>query len=133
MGAPEAVRALKYIVHRTGAIIVLSSEWRRNALLREEVATSIRSVGMSPMNGSTIVLEPREDVRVGTAANPDKEATLRLGWIERRSREISAWLKDHPEVERWIALDDIDLARADDIRLPDTCWMAPGLVKTNPA
>merc|ERR1711924_129260 len=32
--APETLKALKYIVHRTGARIVLSSEWRRSTTLR---------------------------------------------------------------------------------------------------
>merc|ERR1712087_943126 len=37
---PEAVRALKFIVHHTGAGVILSSEWRRSPTLREEVAAT---------------------------------------------------------------------------------------------
>jgi len=131
---PEAVRALKFIVHRTGAGIVLSSEWRRNPTLREEVTTTIRAMGLPPMRGSTAVLQAREDILVGTPANPDREATLRLRWAERRAREISLWLREHPEVEQWVALDDLDLACADEgrLRLPETLRMAPGLVLCDP-
>jgi len=131
--APEAVRALKSIVHRTGATIILSSEWRRNAALREEVGTALRAVGMPSIRGCTPVLVAREEVLVGTLAHPEKEATLVLRWAERRAREITMWLREHPDVDRWVALDDIDLAQADDFRLPDTCWMGPGLVRTNPS
>mmetsp|Transcript_55581 Transcript_55581/g.157697 ORF Transcript_55581/g.157697 Transcript_55581/m.157697 type:complete len:381 (+) Transcript_55581:1-1143(+) len=128
--APEAVRALKFIVHRTGAGIVLSSEWRRNNTLREEVATALRAVGLPPMRGSTAVFEAREEVIVGKPTAPDREATTLLRWEERRAREITEWLLEHPGVERWVALDDIDLSRADEVRLPDTRRMTRNLVRT---
>lgn len=127
---PDAVRALKYIVHRTGAGVVLSSEWRRNSTLREEVATALRAVGLPTMWGATVVLEAREEVIVGSAAAPERDATLQLRWAERRSREITSWLREHKEVRRWVALDDIDLGRADEVRLPDTAWMSRNLVRT---
>lgn len=130
--APEAVRALRFIVHRTGATIVLSSEWRRSPTLREEVATALRAVGLPAVRGSTAVLEPREEVIVGPAAAPEREPTLLLRWAERRAREISLWLREHAAVERWVALDDLDLGRADEVRLPDTLWMAPSVVLTSP-
>lgn len=130
--APEAVKALRFIVHRTGASVVLSSEWRRHAALHEEVATALRAVGLPPLRGATVVLEPREELVVGPPAAADREATLRLRWAERRAREISSWLREHPEVGAWVALDDIDLGKADEVRLPDTLWMSSALVLTSP-
>jgi len=128
--SPEAVRALKLIIHHTGACVVLSSEWRRSPTLREEVDSTLRAGGLPPLAGTTIVLEPREDIIVGTPADPDKIATTRLRWAERRAREISSYLRERPEIDRWVSLDDLDLSMADhqQIRLGDTLWMAPGLV-----
>merc|ERR1719310_377177 len=34
---PSAMKALRHIIERTGAIIVLSSEWRRNEALRDSI------------------------------------------------------------------------------------------------
>merc|ERR1712194_326858 len=49
----------------------------------------------------------------------------------RRAREITLWLREHREVRRWVALDDLDLGKADEVKLPDTLWMAKGLVLTD--
>eukprot|EP00439_Symbiodinium_sp_Y106_P079298 s333_g17.t7 len=128
---PDALRALKYIVHKTGAGVVISSEWRRSPSLLEEAQTALRALGMRT-RGWTPVLRPREELVVGTRIDPDKEATLRLRWAERRAREITTWLEDHPEVKRWLALDDLDLALADDVRLPDTLRMTGGFFLIDP-
>lgn len=132
---PEAMRALRFLIHRTGAGIVISSEWRRDATLREEVATALRALGL-PVRGMTQVFTPRDDIVLGTLVAPDKEGTLILRWAERRAREITAWLLENPEVEQWVALDDLDLSRADDttrqVRLADTLRMAPNLVLCDP-
>lgn len=126
--ASEAVRALKFLVHRTGAGIVLSSEWRRDASLREEADSALRASGMRGLRDATAVLGAREDLVVGEQAAPDKEATALLRWAERRAREIGVWLQEHPKVKRWVALDDLDLRKADEVRLSDTPRMGPGLV-----
>lgn len=127
---PEAMTALKLIVHQTGACVVLSSEWRRSPTLREELTAAFRAGGLPTLAGTTIVLEPREDIIVGIPSDPDKIATTRLRWAERRAREISSYLRERPEIERWVSLDDLDLSMADQqqIRLGDTLWMGPGLV-----
>ncbi|CAK9095851.1 unnamed protein product, partial [Durusdinium trenchii] len=56
---PEALRALKYLVHITGAGIIISSEWRRSSSLLEEAQTALRALGMR-VRGVTPVLRPRE-------------------------------------------------------------------------
>eukprot|EP00747_Dinoflagellata_sp_TGD_P049233 gnl/TRDRNA2_/TRDRNA2_146080_c0_seq7.p2 gnl/TRDRNA2_/TRDRNA2_146080_c0~~gnl/TRDRNA2_/TRDRNA2_146080_c0_seq7.p2 ORF type:complete len:292 (+),score=53.60 gnl/TRDRNA2_/TRDRNA2_146080_c0_seq7:586-1461(+) len=130
---PEALTALKYIVHKTGARLVLSSEWRRSKELREEVEMALRAVGTSQLHDFTDVFEAREEVVVGTPSAPDGHGTMILRWAERRAREISSWLREHPEVKRWVALDDLDLRFADDVKvkLPETYRMAAGLVLTD--
>lgn len=129
--APDAMKALRLIVHRTGASVVLSSEWRRNHMLKEEVATAFRAVGLPPLRGVTPVVEAREEVLVGSPAIPDMPATMTLRWADRRAREITLWLREHLEVKRWVTLDDLDLGKADEVKLPDTLWMAKGLVLTD--
>jgi len=132
--APEAMRALRYIVHRTGAGIVLSSEWRRSSTLHEEAQTALRALGMPTFRGTTPLLRDREDVLVGNKLAPDKQATGRLRWAERRAREISEWLCENTEVKNWVALDDLDLSLADDasVRNSETFRTANRLVLTDP-
>lgn len=125
---PEALRALQSIVHRTGAQIVLSSEWRRQPALKEEVQVMLRNFGISKIYGETPVLQAREDV---FAQGTEGMGTLMLRWAERRAREISQWLSEHPEVIAWIALDDLDLGKADDFRKRFTFKMTPNLILTD--
>merc|ERR1712087_703162 len=96
----------------------------------EEVATALRAVGMPAMRGATDVLETREAIAISNPKAPDKASQMRLCWAERRAREISQWLDEHRRVEAWIALDDLDLRMADEVRLPATRHMAPNLVLT---
>eukprot|EP00931_Biecheleriopsis_adriatica_P096901 TRINITY_DN70623_c0_g1_i1.p1 TRINITY_DN70623_c0_g1~~TRINITY_DN70623_c0_g1_i1.p1 ORF type:complete len:447 (-),score=78.00 TRINITY_DN70623_c0_g1_i1:70-1338(-) len=132
--APEALRALKYIVHLTGACIVLSSEWRRSQTLLEEAQTTLRALGLPSFRGTTPVLQPREELIVGTMIDPDKEGTSRLRWAERRAREITEYVRENREVKRWVALDDLDLSMADEpsVRQEDTFQMALALVRVDP-
>ncbi|CAE8673782.1 unnamed protein product, partial [Polarella glacialis] len=130
----EALRSLRYIVHRTGAGIVLSSEWRRNSSLMEEVATTLRALGLPVMRGSTAILQPRQDLFAGSALIPDKEGTMRLRWAERRAREITQWLRENLEVRSYAMLDDLDLSMADEqsVRNPETFRMTRRFVKVDP-
>lgn len=78
-------RLLQQLLLATGAAIVLSSSWREDpgkvALLNE----MLRSRRLLPVHDCTRVLNgPREE-------------------------EICEWLRRHPEVRRWVAIDDLDL------------------------
>jgi len=78
-------RLLQQLLVATRAAIVLSSSWREDpgkvALLNE----MLRSRRLLPVHDCTRVLSgPREE-------------------------EICEWLRRHPEVRRWVAIDDLDL------------------------
>lgn len=119
---PSAVKALRHIIERTAAKIVLSSEWRRSDALCNALSdkfTKDRIRAWASKTPSKLDLEPSTDpVRA---------------FAERRAREISLWLQEHErEVSGWAVLDDINLGIADESRKASTKMMQPHLVQTWP-
>lgn len=82
------------IVRRTGASIVLSSTWRREASKVAIVNEMLKRRRLSPLWDHT-----RNFPENGLRRVP-------------REAEICEWLDRHPEVTRWIAIDDLDLSNA---------------------
>lgn len=85
---PDAVALLNRVLAETGAKVVLSSAWRivhpieqMRGILRERGFTG-ELIGITPNHHDSI-----------------------------RWPEIRAWLDAHPEVTRWAAVDDTNLAR----------------------
>lgn len=119
---PSAVKALRHIIERTSAKIVLSSEWRRsdalcNALSDVFVKNKVRA--WSSKTVGTLNLE--------SGADPVRS------FAERRAREITNWLQEHErEVSGWVVLDDINLGVADEARKAQAKPMQPHLVQTWP-
>uniref|UniRef100_A0A6U6WEF8 FCP1 homology domain-containing protein n=1 Tax=Zooxanthella nutricula TaxID=1333877 RepID=A0A6U6WEF8_9DINO len=118
----SALGNLRSIVQQTGATIVLSSEWRRTEALRSSIGTVLRSQDIPLLRDCTPIFSARPELQ--------KHDPI-VAWCERRSREIGKWLKDHPEVSAWVALDDLDFAWADAVRLAGTPWMKHRSVHTN--
>merc|ERR1712190_115347 len=116
-----ALLALRHIVENTGALIVLSSEWRRDLPMREGVDNILAEYDMRPCVSWT----PTDLERDMGTENPFKAFT------ERRAREISKWLSTNPQVRQWVVLDDINMASADEDRKPGTLLMAPRIVQTH--
>eukprot|EP00746_Dinoflagellata_sp_MGD_P030020 gnl/MRDRNA2_/MRDRNA2_171120_c0_seq1.p1 gnl/MRDRNA2_/MRDRNA2_171120_c0~~gnl/MRDRNA2_/MRDRNA2_171120_c0_seq1.p1 ORF type:complete len:279 (+),score=62.54 gnl/MRDRNA2_/MRDRNA2_171120_c0_seq1:97-933(+) len=87
---PAKLQLLASLVKRTGAAIVLSTTWRVNALSKLALIDSLCEVGLF------------EDCIVGETPDITQHE---------RTREISAWLDDHPPASssRWVALDDLEL------------------------
>jgi len=112
--------ALRYIIENTGAIIVLSSEWRRNQEMRDGVDNILAEYEMRPCATWTPTTLERD---MGT--DPFRAFT------ERRAREISQWLSGNSQVRQWVVLDDINMAMADEDRKPGTLLMAPRIVQTH--
>lgn len=72
----QMVKRVQKIVKETGCKVVMSSTWRRHDEARESVNKLIPLFGVTP---SVAVY---------------------------RGKEIQAWLKEHPEVTKYVCLDD---------------------------
>jgi len=115
-----ALLALRHIVEATGAVIVLSSEWRRDQPMREGVDNILAEYEMRPCATWTPT-----DLQRDLGTDPFK------AFAERRAREISKWLSTNPQVRQWVVLDDINMAIADEDRKPGTNLMTPRIVQTH--
>ena len=88
---PECVDNLNRILHETGANVVLSSAWRYLAW----------NGNMTLKGLENLFLTHGLDIRDRLIGMTDWDH-----WIWDRGDQISAWLRDHPEVERYCVLDD---------------------------
>lgn len=118
-----SLESLRSIIFRTGATLVLSSEWRRTASMRDSIGGLLRGKEMPQLRDFTAVLKQRADLEKCDGA---------IVWCERRAREIGAWLKQHPEVTAYVAIDDLDFNWADSVRISGTPQMKCRSVLTNP-
>mmetsp|Transcript_102550 Transcript_102550/g.328570 ORF Transcript_102550/g.328570 Transcript_102550/m.328570 type:complete len:323 (-) Transcript_102550:237-1205(-) len=117
----SSLLAVRHIVEQTGALIVLSSEWRRDQPMREGVDNILAEYEMRPCATWT----PTDLQRDMGTDNPFRAFT------ERRAREISQWVGGNPQVKQWVVIDDINMADADGERKPGTLLMAPRIVQTH--
>ncbi|CAE8712263.1 unnamed protein product [Polarella glacialis] len=120
--AVQALGSLRDIVQQTGATIVLSSEWRRGEALRSSIGAVLKSQEIPGFRDFTPIFSPRPELQ---KVNPI------YAWCERRAREIGKWLKDHPDVTAWVALDDLNFEWADSVRQAGTPWIKYRSVHTN--
>jgi len=118
----QALGSLRSIVQQTGATVVLSSEWRRTEQLRSSINAVLKAQDIPAIQEYTPIFQPRPEIQ---CRNPIH------AWCERRAREIGTWLKAHPEVKAWVALDDLDFDWADSYRQPGTPWMKIRSVHTD--
>jgi hypothetical protein len=100
----KALKVLNEILVESEAEIVVSSDWRLHASL-EEMQDLYRKykVVKSPIGFTPLLRDFDED-----------SAGLYhwKGWSERvRVMEIERYLKDHPEIEKWVAIDDLNMGR----------------------
>lgn len=99
---PSALRCLRHIVQKTQARIVLSSDWRKSEELVEGINGQLEEHRMPELFGQTPDLDPKDAVGVVKA--------LHGSFREKRCKEIRRWLRAHPKIERFVAIDDIDLS-----------------------
>lgn len=118
-----ALENVRRIIERTGASLVLSSEWRRTTSMKDSIGMVLRGRGCPQLRDATLVLKGRPDLEKYDQA---------IIWCERRAREIGGWLKQHPEVTDFVAIDDLDFNWADSVRITGTPQMKCRSVKTNP-
>jgi len=96
----KAIKVLNEILEETGADIVVSSDWKFHATL-EELGEYYLSQGIikKPIGITTKSLPQGLDY---FHRNTELEET--------RSYEILEWLKSHPEVTHWVAVDDLNMS-----------------------
>ena len=99
----KAIKILNEIIEQTGCEIVVSSDWRLHATL-EELGDYYISQGIikRPVDATDIFkdLFPKEWSAFRFRADLEIE----------RSMEIGHWLKNHPEVTHWVAVDDLNMS-----------------------
>jgi hypothetical protein len=119
----KAVKILNDILDKTGAEIVVSSDWRYHATLEElgEYYTS-KDIIKKPIGVTDMFKDifPKEWGYLRFRADTELE----------RSMEIGHWLENHPEVTHWVAVDDLDMSvdfLADRFSAKDGLDAKPGL------
>ena len=100
---PDKVRLLARLVHATGASIVLHSGWRFwfDDALRPLRAESAHMADLLAAEGLTLA------GRTPDLSTGEIRRTRRFSQV--KAEEILAWLAQHPAVQRWCVLDDLDL------------------------
>lgn len=99
----KAVEVLNEILEKTGAEIVVSSDWKLHATV-EELGEYYQSQG--------IIKKPIDRTLNLDEFDPDSAGLYHWkGWRGRmRILEIEKYLKDHPEITHWVAIDDINMS-----------------------
>jgi hypothetical protein len=100
----KAVKVLNKILEENGVEIVVSSDWRCHANL-EELGEYFLSQGIlkKPI-GITKML--------GDCNQPENYPWMEKWDLEQsRSLEIFQYLHDHPEVTKWVAVDDLNMGK----------------------
>lgn len=122
----QALTNLRTIIQRTGACVVLSSEWRRREEMRENIDRTLKAQDMPHgLMDATPVFTPSPEL-------VKQRLDQAIVWAERRAREIGQWLKQHKEVKAWVAIDDLDFSWADGVKCLGTPLIKHRSVCTNP-
>jgi hypothetical protein len=98
----KAVNVLNEVLEKTGAEIVVSSDWKLHATV-EELGVYYESQGIikKPIDRTLNMDEFDES---GSGLYQWK------GWRDRmRIVEIKKYLEDHPEITHWVAIDDMNM------------------------
>jgi len=93
------VKILNSILEQTGAEIVVSSDWKLYCTL-EELQEMFTEYG---------VVKSPIDTTPNIPLKYDKNYYTKEELAEYRVSEIKTWLKEHPEVTQWVAVDDLPL------------------------
>jgi hypothetical protein len=96
---PARIGLLNSVLDRTGANIVISSSWR-NIYTQEEMTGFLRLQGLAYPERIIDVTPSTRDLDTA------KKLNVPLGHNMHRGELIQAWLKEHPEVTKYVSLDD---------------------------
>jgi hypothetical protein len=101
----KAIKVLNEILEETGAEVVVSSDWKRWCTV-EEMGEYYESQGIVK---KPIAFTPN----LGECNNYDGSFPWNRSWDleQTRTLEIDQYLKRHPEVTEWVAIDDLDMGK----------------------
>lgn len=100
----KAIKVLNQIIEETDCEIVISSDWRFHATLAQmQDLYAIRGIKKVPIAYTRNDL----DWKLFKDVHPGNELEIT------RCLEIEDWIKEHPEITHWVAVDDMDLSRLD--------------------
>jgi len=108
----KAVKVLNEILEITGAEIVVSSDWKKHATL-EELGDYYESKGIIKRPIAVTDLFAAKAIEWDdTGFIPKDFPWWRYDQLEQeRHFEILHWLKEHPEVTQWVAIDDLNMGK----------------------
>jgi hypothetical protein len=116
----KAIKVLNKILEETGAEIVVSSDWRLHATI-EELGDYYIAQGISkrPIDGTRTYVDIRKDMPEGVEiASQFYDGPFPYSRSEEyeqvRHLEILQYLKEHPEITHWVAIDDLDMGTIDE-------------------
>jgi hypothetical protein len=99
----KAVKVLNQVLEETGAEIVISSDWKLHATL-DELGEYFLSQGISK---KPIDMTPN----LGDFDPTANGLFMWKGWLEKkRILEIQQYLELNPHVEKWVAVDDLNMS-----------------------
>lgn len=101
----KCVKVLNKIVDETGCEIVVTSDWKRwGSLVDMREMYSIRGI-KEPLDITPNMVDFMSSEYEVLELTQDFESI--------RVHEINEWLRKHPEVTHWVAVDDLDLSELD--------------------
>jgi len=116
----DAITVLNDILEKTGAEIVVSSDWRKWATV-EEMGDYYEQQG--------IIKKP-----IGYTSNIIKSDKFFSDWRtefeETRSYEILQYLDEHPEITQWVAIDDLNMSQRVNGDTNESIWGLKNFVWT---
>ena len=99
----KAVKVLNSIIEDTGCEIVVSSDWKNWGDL-EQMQEMYITRGIKPPIDLTPDMKDFDENGFGFFKWKNLYEAIRV-------TEILEWLKNHPEVTHWVAVDDLDLSK----------------------
>ena len=106
----KAVKVLNEILEETGAEIVVSSDWRYHATL-DELGEYYLSQGILKKPIGVTKMLGKCDIPKNFIWSPKWDLE------QSRSLEILQYLKDHPEVTEWVAVDDLNMGKDEEWKI----------------
>ena len=104
----KAIEVLNSILEETGAEIVVSSDWKRWATV-EELGEYYEQQGIikKPIDVTPFFRTLQADNKIPGYEDFVWDRNEQLE--QERHFEILDWLKEHPEVTHWVAIDDLNM------------------------